>query len=84
MIYCANNNMLYTQAKDACDDLGLDPASMSRHLAGKRKTVGSYVLAAVDTVDPDKLRDVRRWLLYSTYKIILDVDERPQLYHGGD
>lgn len=84
MIYCANNNTLYEQAKDACDDLGLDQASMSKHLAGDRKTVGSYVLARVDSSDKEQLADVRRWLLYSAFKIVLDVADTPIIYHGGD
>lgn len=84
MIYCANNNTLYEQAKDACDDLGLDQASVSKHLAGDRKTVGSYVLARVDSSDKEKLAEVRRWLLYSAFKIVLDVGDTPILYHGGD
>lgn len=84
MIYCANNNTLYEQAKDACDDLGLDQASVSKHLAGGRKTVGSYVLARVDSSDKEKLAEVRRWLLYSAFKIVLDVGDTPIIYHGGD
>ena len=84
MIYCANNNTLYEQAKDACDDLGLDQSSVSKHLAGERKTVGSYVLARVDSSDKDKLAEVRRWLLYSAFKIVLNVGDTPIIYHGGD
>lgn len=84
MIYCANNNTLYEQAKDACDDLGLDQASVSKHLAGDRKTVGSYVLARVESSDKEQLAEVRRFLLYSTFKIILDVGDTPIIYHGGD
>ena len=84
MIYCANNNTLYEQAKDACDDLGLDQASVSKHLAGQRKTVGSYVLAHVDSTGKEQLAAVRRWLLYSAFKIVLDTGEDPLIYKGGE
>ena len=84
MIYCANNNTLYEQAKDACDDLGLDQASVSKHLAGQRKTVGSYVLAHIDDTGKEQLAAVRRWLLYSAFKIILDTGEDPTIYKGGE
>lgn len=82
MIYCANNNTLYRRAQDACNDLGISKSVMSRHLAGERKTAGSYVLTNVNTSDPAELQDVRRWLLYSTYNIIIDVGD--PVMHGGD
>lgn len=84
MIYCANNNTLYEQAKDACDDLGLDPASVSRCLAGQRKSVGSYVLTHVTDTEPENIKAVRSWLLYAAYKIVLDVQEEPLRYERGD
>lgn len=84
MIYCANNNTLYEQAADACKDLGLDEASVSKHLAGQRRSVGSYVLTKVDDTNAEALQAVRRCLLYSAYKIIIDVDENPRYYEGGE
>lgn len=84
MIYCANNNTLYARAQDVCDDLGLPAESVSRHLAGQRKTVGSYVLAKVDDISPEAIALVRRWLLYSTFKIMLDVNDEPLRYQGGE
>lgn len=84
MVYCANNNTLYKQARDACADLGIDETALSRHLAGQRKTVGSYVLARVDTDNASELQDVRRWLLYSAYKIVLDVGKEPLRYERGE
>ena len=84
MVYCANNNTLYEQAKDACNDLGLDPASVSRCLAGQRKSVGSYVLARVTRTDAESIKAVRAWLLYSAYNIVLDCLDEPLIYKRGD
>lgn len=84
MIYCANNNTLYKQARDACADLCIDETALSRHLSGQRKTVGSYILARVDTQDAQELQDVRRCLLYSAYKIVLDTGEEPLHYERGE
>ena len=84
MIYCANNNTVYERAIDVCNDLGIAEESVSRHLAGQRKTVGSYVLAKIDNINPEEIRTIRRWLLYSAFKIMLDADEEPILYQGGE
>lgn len=84
MIYCANNNTLYRYSVDVCEDLGLDPASICKHLAGQRKSVGSYVLARVTDTDAENIKAVRAWLLYSAYKIIIDVQDEPRVYDRGD
>lgn len=84
MIYCANNNTLYRKAVDVCRDLGLDQAQVSKHLAGERKTVGSYVLARITDLTPEAVKAVRTWLLYSTFKIVLDVEDEPTYYERGD
>lgn len=80
MIYCANNNTLYRRAADVCADLGLDKAQVSKHLAGKRKTCGSYVLARITDTAPEAVRTVRTWLLYSAFKIVLDVEDEPHVF----
>ena len=80
MIYCANNNTLYHRAADVCRDLGLDKAQVSRHLAGTRKTVGSYVMARVTDTTPEAIKAVRAWLLYSVFKIVLNVSDEPHIY----
>lgn len=80
MIYCANNNTLYRRAADVCADLGVDRAQVSKHLAGTRKTVGSYVLARITDISPEAVKAVRAWLLYSTFKIVLDVQDEPIMY----
>ena len=71
-IYCANNNTLYSSAKEAALDLGLNHSQVSRALHGHRPRAGVYLLSFVDD-DPTEaeLNDLRRWLLYSVYKINL-------------
>lgn len=81
MIYCANNNTLYRRAADVCADLGLDKAQVSKHLAGTRKTVRSYVLARITDTTPEAVKAVRTRMLYSAYKIVLDVSEEPRIYN---
>lgn len=83
MIYCANNNTLYAQAVEASRDLGIDPTALSRHLSGQRKTVGGYVFSTVDSKAAD-FRSIRAWLLYNAFKIILDCDDNPVIYEGGE
>lgn len=84
MIYCANNNTLYKQARDVCKDLGVSEAGVSKHLAGKRRSVGPYVLAKIYSPDPKTIKALRAWLLYSTYSIILDCEDDPIYYEGSD
>ena len=84
MIYCANNNTLYMQAKDACDDLGISESYMSKHLSGQRKTARSYVLTEVSDTSSEAIQSVRAWLLYSVYKIVLNVSDVPVLYMRGE
>lgn len=83
MIYCANNNTLYRSAADVCADLGLDKASVSRVLSGQRKTVGSYVLTELDDLSENGISAARAWLLYSVYKIVLDVAPGAHIYERG-
>lgn len=71
MIYCANNNMLYSSAVEAARELGLDKSSVSNVLSGRRKSANSYLLARVDDTTPEALEAARRWMLYSAYKIII-------------
>ena len=84
MIYCANNNTLYMQAKDACDDLGISESYMSKHLSGQRKTARSYILTEVTDTSSEAIQSVRAWLLYSVYKIVLNVSDEPIIYMRGD
>lgn len=83
MIYCANNNTLYSQAADASRDLGIDETALSRHLSGQRKTAGGYVFSRVVSKDRD-FKSIRAWLLYSAFKIILDCDDEPIIFQGGE
>ena len=76
-VYCANNNTLYDTPKAAADDLELDLSLVSRALNGRRPRAGVYILAYVEP-DPksnafleSQLDDLRRWMLYSAYKITL-------------
>lgn len=83
MIYCANNNTLYSQAADASRDLGIDETALSRHLSGQRKTVGGYVFSRISDKNGD-FKALRSWLLYSTFKIVLVTDDEPIIYQGGE
>lgn len=82
MIYCANNNTLYESIADVCNDLNIASSSVCKHLAGQRKSVGSYVMTRIEDVSTTKA--VRAGLLYSAYRIILEVDDEPRVYHRGD
>lgn len=84
MIYCANNNTLYEQARDVCRDLGVSEAGVSKHLAGERRTVGCYVLARINDPNMKNIKALRAWLLYSTFRIILDVQDEPIYYERSD
>lgn len=84
MIYCANNNVLYKQARDVCKDLGLSEAAVSKHLNGERRAAGCYVLARINKPNPKTIKALRAWLLYSTFKIVLDVHDEPIFYEGSD
>lgn len=84
MIYCPNNNTLYKTAADVCQDLQLDKAAVSRVLSGERKTAGSYILSELTDLSSEGVRAARAWLLYSVYKIVLDVAAEPRQYERGD
>lgn len=84
MIYCANNNKLYKQARDVCKDLGLSEAAVSKHLNGERRAAGCYVLARINRPNMNTIKALRAWLLYSTFKIDLDVQDEPEYYEGSD
>lgn len=84
MIYCPNNNTLYKSAADVCRDLQLDRAAVSRVLSGERKTAGSYILSEINDLSEDGIRAARAWLLYSVYKIIVDVAPEPRRYERGE
>ena len=84
MIYCANNNTLYMQAKDACIDLGISESNMSKHLSGQRKTAKSYILTEVTDTSVAAIQSVRAWLLYSVYKINLNVSDEPMIFKRGE
>lgn len=72
MIYCANLNTIYKTAAEAARELSLDKTAVSRALSGERKRAGVYLLTYTETNNPKELEEIRRWLLYSTYRIILD------------
>ena len=82
MIYCANNNTLYKSARDVCEDLELDRGTVSNCLAGRRKSASGYLLTNLDDLSEDGIRAARAWLLYSAYKIVLDVAPGARLYEG--
>lgn len=77
-VYCANNNSLYETPKEAAEQLELDLSLVSRALNGRRPRAGVYLLAYVD-IEPQtapkdvqsQLDELRRWMLYSVYKIVL-------------
>lgn len=74
-VYCANNNALYNSPKEAAQDLGLNASQVSRALNGRRARAGVYLLSYVDDKFKEEERKaLRRWLLYSVYKINLDFD----------
>lgn len=71
-VYCANTNEIYDSPKAAADALGVDLATVSRVLNGKRPRAGVYLLTYIDNPSADELAALRRWLLYSVYKIVLE------------
>ena len=72
MIYCANNNTIYSTAAEASRALEVDQASISRALAGQCQRAGVYVLANLENIKLEALPELRARLLYSVYKISLD------------
>ena len=82
-LYCANNNTIYKSVTAAANDLNIDRTSIHKQLKGDRTNVGGYVFAKLDDISPEAVRDARRWLLYSTFKIILDVDDEPIMHDRG-
>lgn len=72
-VYCANNNIVYDSPTACAEDLGLSLPTVSLAVNGKRARAGVYILSPVDDQTPDQLSDLRRWLLYSVYKIVLEV-----------
>lgn len=82
MIYCANNNTLYPNAASVCRDLNLDAGLVSNVLAGRRKTAGVYAICRLADTSAASVQAARAWLLYSYYKICLDVSDSPNIYGG--
>ena len=72
MIYCANNNTIYSTAAEAGRALGVNQATISQALAGQRQRAGVYVLANLENIRLEDLPELRARLLYSVYKISLD------------
>lgn len=72
-VFCANTNTVYNTPKEAADDLDLDLSVVSRALNGRRPRAGVYLLAYIDDdTRAEQLADLRRWLLYSVYKIVIE------------
>lgn len=82
-LYCANNNTIYPSISAAADDLDIDRTSIHRYFRGERTTAAHYVFIKLDDISPDKVRSTRAWLLYSAFKIILDVTDEPIMYERG-
>ncbi|MBR5015004.1 MAG: hypothetical protein IKY16_10445 [Bacteroidales bacterium] len=72
-VYCANNNTIYNSPKDCAEDLKLDLSAVSRALSGARKRAGVYILSYIDNndTDPEAVAALRRWMLYSSYSIVI-------------
>lgn len=79
-LYCANNNTIYPSVAAAADDLYIDRTTIHRFLHGERSTAASYVFAKLDDISADKVKAVRAGLLYSAFKIVLEVDDEPIIY----
>ena len=79
MIYCANNNTIYSTAAEASRALGVNQATISQALAGQRQRAGVYVLATLENIKLEDLPELRARLLYSVYKISL---EKEVLFNG--
>lgn len=82
-LYCANNNTIYKSVTAAANDLNIDRTSIHKQLRGERSNVGGYVFAKLNDISPEAVKDARRWLLYSAFKIILEVDDEPIMYEKG-
>lgn len=82
-LYCANNNTIYKSVTAAANDLNIDRTSIHKQLRGERSNVGGYVFAKLNDISPEAVKDARRWLLYSAFKIILEVDDAPIIYEKG-
>lgn len=82
-LYCANNNTIYKSVTAAAHDLNIDRTSIHKQLRGERSNVGGYVFAKLNDISPEAVKDARRWLLYSAFKIILEVDDEPIMYEKG-
>lgn len=80
MLYCANNNTVYKSVREAVHDLGIAESSIHRYLNGERKTAASYVFMKLDDISPESIKAARAWLLYSAFKIVLDVSDDPIIY----
>lgn len=72
-VYCANTNEVFDTPKAAAESLDIDLSLVSRALNGKRPRAGVYLLCYIDNPTPEELKTLRRWLLYSVYKIVLEV-----------
>lgn len=77
-VYCANNNCIYDSPKDCANDLKQDLSAVCRALSGERKRAGVYLLSYIDSsdTDPKTVAALRRWMLYSSYAIILEGGEQ--------
>lgn len=82
-LYCANNNTIYKSVTAAANDLNIDRTSIHKQLRGERSNVGGYVFAKLNDISPEAVKAARRWLLYSAFKIILEVDDAPIMYEKG-
>ena len=72
MIYCANNNTIYSTPAEASRALSVDQAAISKALTGQRQRAGVYVLANLENIKLEDLPELRAQLLYTVYKISLD------------
>ena len=81
-LYCANNNTIYPTIAAAADDLDIDRTTIHRFLRGERSTAAHYVFIKLDDDEPspDRVKELRAWLLYSAFKIVLDVSDEPIEY----
>lgn len=80
-LYCANNNTIYPTISAAAEDLDIDRTTIHRYLRGERSTAAHYVFLKLDEgISSDKVKELRAWLLYSAFKIVLDTDDEPHFY----